>query len=93
MVFIRFLLIVIALDMSLPLAVALPEEQKMHGPYLAIHGVVCDRKADIEKIRRTVNSLRYWGQLRDLTSEWRCQIYARRTKWSAQDNCDPRELT
>lgn len=43
-------------------------------------GVVCDRRADIAKVRRTVNSLRYFGQLRALSAAWRCQVYARREK-------------
>lgn len=42
--------------------------------------VVCARKQDIVKVRKALNTLRHFGQIRALVAGGRCQIYGRREK-------------
>ncbi len=50
------------------------------SPFVVKGGIVCARKADIIKVRRSINTLRYFGQIRALRADGRCQLYARRQK-------------
>lgn len=49
-------------------------------PFIKKGAVVCARKQDIIKVRQSINSLRYFGQVRALLSDGRCRLYSRREK-------------
>ena len=73
----RVALVVIALSPRLAIA---NDSQAATNLFVARGGIVCDDEADIVKVRRVINSLRYFGQIRALKNEKRCQIYAKREK-------------